>query len=237
MSLSVSNLNLTVRDGSTDRHLLRAISFEVGAGEILGVTGPSGSGKSTLLGVLACLQDADSGQAILNTRGGSINLTGDISAKASAQIRREHIGIVFQQPNLLSSLSVLDQLILVTRLGRIWPPNKTQREMHVAKAKELLDAVGLLDMAARPAGALSGGQQARVNLARALMHNPGLLLIDEPTAALDQHNAAEVTALITEMARTYGAATLYVSHDTDQLKMLDRQITLVDGRVQNHLTI
>lgn len=237
MSLSVSQLNLTVRDGSTRRQLLHDVSFDVAAGEILGVTGPSGSGKSTLLGVLGCLQEADSGQALLRTSEGVLSLTDKVSGTAGAKIRREHIGIVFQQPNLLGSLSVRDQLILVTRLGQIWPPSRSQRALHLAKAEELLDAVGLLDMADRPVGALSGGQQARVNLARALMHNPALLLIDEPTAALDQHNAAEVTTLITEMSRTYGAATLYVSHDSEQLQMLDRQITLVDGRVQDTLAV
>lgn len=232
MSLTVSHLNLTVRDGSTDRHLLRDISFEVAPGEILGVTGPSGSGKSTLLGVLGCLQEADSGIAVLRTRDGDIHLSGEVSGGAAARIRRNNIGIVFQQPNLIPALSVRDQLILVTRLGRVWPPQRAQRHAAHAKADELLDAVGLLNLAQRPVGALSGGQQARVNLARALMRSPSLLLIDEPTAALDQHSAAEVTTLIADMARIYRAATLYVSHDVEQMSALDRRITLVDGRIR-----
>lgn len=232
MSLTVSHLNLTVRDGSTDRHLLQDISFEVAPGEILGVTGPSGSGKSTLLGVLGCLQQADSGTAVLRTRDGDIHLTGEVSGTNAARIRRNNIGIVFQQPNLIPALSVRDQLILVTRLGRVWPPPRAQRHAARAKADELLDAVGLLNLAQRPVGALSGGQQARVNLARALMRSPSLLLIDEPTAALDQHSAAEVTTLIADMARTYRAATLYVSHDVEQMSALDRRITLVDGRIR-----
>lgn len=237
MSLHVSNLNLTVRDGSTDRHLLSDISFEVGPGEILGVTGPSGSGKSTLLGVLGCLQQADSGNAVLRADGREISLTGAVSGYTAAGIRRRNIGIVFQQPNLIPALSVIDQLILVTRLGRVWPPARAQRLASQDRAQELLRAVGLPEMADRPVGALSGGQQARVNLARALMHSPRLLLIDEPTASLDQHTAAEITALIMEMAHTYRAATLYVSHDADQMAMLKRRITLVDGQIREDLSV
>ncbi|GAB3590663.1 putative ABC transporter ATP-binding protein [Corynebacterium faecale] len=232
MSLTVSDLSLSVRDGSTDRHLLRDISFEVDPGEILGITGPSGSGKSTLLGVLGCLQQADSGTAVLHTHDRDIHLTGEVSGTDAARIRRHHIGIVFQQPNLIPALSVRDQLILVTRLGRVWPPSRAGRHAARAKADELLHAVGLLNLAQRPVGTLSGGQQARVNLARALMHGPSLLLIDEPTAALDQHSAAEVTTLIADMARTYRAATLLVSHDPEQMAAVDRRITLVDGRIR-----
>lgn len=224
MTLHVSNLNLTVADGSTSRTLLNNITFDVQPGEVVGITGPSGSGKSTLLAVLGCLQSADSGTATL----GDIDL---LNPQNRAALRRNHLGIVFQQPNLLPSLTVLDQLLLIPRLGRILPPSRSARTQHKDKALSLLNSIGLGDLAKRKVSGLSGGQQARVNLARALMNSPKLLLVDEPTAALDQHSASEVTELIVSMAHQYNAPTLFVSHDMDAVNTLDRSIELVDGHL------
>lgn len=224
MTLHVSNLNLTVADGSTSRTLLNNITFDVQPGEVVGITGPSGSGKSTLLAVLGCLQSADSGTATL----GDIDL---LNPQNRAALRRNHLGIVFQQPNLLSSLTVLDQLLLIPRLGRILPPSRSARTQHKDKALSLLNCIGVSDLAKRKVSELSGGQQARVNLARALMNSPKLLLVDEPTAALDQHSASEVTELIVSMAHQYNAPTLFVSHDMDAVNTLDRSIELVDGHL------
>lgn len=224
MTLHVSNLNLTVADGSTSRTLLNNITFDVQPGEVVGITGPSGSGKSTLLAVLGCLQSADSGTATL----GDIDL---LNPQNRAALRRNHLGIVFQQPNLLPSLTVLDQLLLIPRLGRILPPSRSARIQHKDKALSLLNSIGLGDLAKRKVSELSGGQQARVNLARALMNSPKLLLVDEPTAALDQHSASEVTELIVSMAHQYNAPTLFVSHDMDAVNTLDRSIELVDGHL------
>ena len=224
MTLHVSNLNLTVADGSTSRTLLNNITFDVQPGEVVGITGPSGSGKSTLLAVLGCLQSADSGTATL----GDIDL---LNPQNRAALRRNHLGIVFQQPNLLPSLTVLDQLLLSPRLGRILPPSRSARTQHKDKALSLLNSIGLGDLAKRKVSELSGGQQARVNLARALMNSPKLLLVDEPTAALDQHSASEVTELIVSMAHQYNAPTLFVSHDMDAVNTLDRSIELVDGHL------
>lgn len=230
MTLHVSNLNLTVADGSTSRTLLNNITFDVQPGEVVGITGPSGSGKSTLLAVLGCLQSADSGTATL----GDIDL---LNPQNRAALRRNHLGIVFQQPNLLPSLTVLDQLLLIPRLGRILPPSRSARIQHKDKALSLLNSIGLGDLTKRKVSELSGGQQARVNLARALMNSPKLLLVDEPTAALDQHSASEVTELIVSMAHQYNAPTLFVSHDMDAVNTLDRSIELVDGHLLSPQTL
>ena len=237
MSLHVDSLNLSVRDGVTTRHLLNDVSLHVESGEVLGVSGPSGSGKSTLLGVLGCLQPADSGRALLNTPQSRVDLGARMSGTQAAALRRSHIGIVFQQPNLLPALSVIEQLLIIPRLGRVLPLPAAARHRARSRAEELLDAVRLADFARRRVGELSGGQQARVNLARALMNEPDLLLVDEPTAALDTRTAGEVTALIVEMTRSYRAATLYVSHDPEQMKALDHQIELIDGRVLNRARV
>ncbi|MFP7364586.1 ABC transporter ATP-binding protein [Corynebacterium callunae] len=233
MSLHAAHINLTVADGTKSRTLLNDVSLNINSGEVVGIVGPSGSGKSTLLGVLGCLQAADSGTAVLETATTSVDLLNLKNSKHAAQLRREHIGIVFQQPNLLPSLRVIDQLMLIPHLGRVLPLSPSQKSHYQRKAQDLLAAIGLPDIAQRKVGELSGGQQARVNLARALMNEPDLLLVDEPTAALDQTSAREITQLIVSMAHDFEAASLYVSHDMEQIKTLDRHIELVDGRVLN----
>lgn len=223
-SLSVEDLSLDVADGGTTRHLLQDISFEVHGGEVVGVTGPSGSGKSTLLVIAGSLQRPTSGEVTLHTPEGSICLS-----TPRARTRREHIGIVFQQPNLLPALTAEEQLVLMTRLNRVLPH---QRRRAKERANELLAAVGLEGMGGRRIGSLSGGQQARVNLARALMNKPKLLLADEPTAALDTQAATMVTELISTLAHEHKIPTLYVSHDQQQLAKLDRTLTIVDGSLK-----
>ncbi|MDU4704546.1 MAG: ATP-binding cassette domain-containing protein, partial [Corynebacterium sp.] len=159
----------------------------------------------------------------------------DLSARGAdaAKIRREHIGIVFQQPNLLPALTVKQQLIAMRRLGRVfgWPAGG-RREAE-KRADELLEAVGLAGLGERRVSQLSGGQQARVNVARALMNEPEVLLVDEPTAALDQKSAGAVTRLIMDVTRKMGVATLYITHDLGQLHGADRIVEMVDGKLQS----
>lgn len=228
--LHLEGITLDVADGGSTRRVLDDVSLQVGLGEVVGLTGPSGSGKSTLLAVAGCLQAPTSGTAVLNTGTETIAL-GTAAGRAAARTRREHLGIVFQQPNLLPSLSVMDQLLVMPRLASPLPLGRRGRREAAERACELLAQVGLADHRHRKAAELSGGQQARVNLARALMNSPQLLLVDEPTAALDTATAGEITQLIVDMARRDNAATLYVSHDREQLSALERVVTLVDGRV------
>ncbi|WCZ36749.1 Macrolide export ATP-binding/permease protein MacB [Corynebacterium heidelbergense] len=232
--LRMRGITLDVQDGSQRRRILDSVDLDVAAGEVLGITGPSGSGKSTLLAVAGCLQAPTAGRAQLLLGGDSPESTVELgrdTGRAAARIRRNHIGFVFQQPNLWPALRVMDQLRAVSRLDRILPMPRSARRAVDARAAELLEAVGLADMGARRVGELSGGQQARVNVARALMNRPQLLLVDEPTAALDTASGTQVTQLIERMALDNGAATLYVSHDAEQLAALNRVLTLVDGKV------
>ncbi|WP_448851355.1 ABC transporter ATP-binding protein [Corynebacterium sp. 335C] len=229
--LTLAGVTLDVRDGAADRRLLDHVDLSVAPGELVGVVGPSGSGKSTLLAVAGALQTPDSGSAVLGLAGGGTVDLAQLRGGAAARVRRDHVGIIFQQPNLQPALTVREQLIAMTRLGRILPPSRADRRAADARAMELLDAVGLADLAGRRAAALSGGQQARVNVARALMNHPELVLADEPTAALDRESAAAVTALISSVARDAGAAALYVTHDRSQLDGADRVVEMVDGRL------
>ncbi|MFV8394343.1 ABC transporter ATP-binding protein [Corynebacterium hindlerae] len=229
--LQFSHVSLDIQDGSTTRRLLDDVSFSAAPGEVLGITGPSGSGKSTLLAIAGLLQPPTTGGVWLDDT--SLTVTG----REAAKIRREKIGIVFQRPNLVSSLSVREQLLLMPHLGRVLPLSRSVKRAAAERAEELLDAVGLAGMGDRRISELSGGQQARVNLARALMNSPELLLIDEPTAALDSHSADRVTDLILKLVHENQMPALYVSHDQEQIAKLDRTITVVDGRVQVPATV
>lgn len=236
-TLSVTKVSLDVTDGSSTRHLLTDISFSATGGEVVGITGPSGSGKSTLLAIAGTLQQPTAGSIALNGADGQSTTLASaerpLSAQQAAAIRREHIGLVFQQPNLLPSLTAEEQLLVMTRLNRVLPWGRAQWRSDKDRATSLLAAVGLEGMGDRSVGSLSGGQQARVNLARALMNEPKVLLVDEPTAALDTQAATMVTDLIKELAHEAQIPTLYVSHDTQQLATLDRTLTIVDGKLKD----
>lgn len=223
--LEFSHVNLDIKDGATTRRLLNDISFTAYPGEVLAITGPSGSGKSTLLAIAGCLQSATSGGVWL----GDTELT---TGRGAARLRRDKIGIVFQKPNLIPSLTVLEQLLLMPRLGRLWAPRKE----GVEKARALLTDVGLADLENRKVSELSGGQQARVNLARALMNDPELLLIDEPTAALDTASADQVTELIIDLVARRGITALYVTHDQRQIPKFGRRMEVIDGRIREKVS-
>ena len=233
VALALENINLKVRDGEHERTILDDVSLQVHAGEVVGLVGPSGSGKSTLLTIAGALKSADSGTATLYSRakGEAIDLA--VRGAEAAEIRRNHIGIVFQQPNLLPVLTVKQQLLAMRRLGRVFGWPKGGRAAAEERAAELLDAVGLQGMEDRKVAQLSGGQQARVNIARALMNNPEVLLVDEPTAALDQKNAGAVTRLIMDVTHKMQVATIYITHDMDQLHGADRIVEMVDGSLRN----
>ncbi|MDO5030713.1 MAG: ABC transporter ATP-binding protein [Corynebacterium sp.] len=232
VALELTDISLKVQDGENKRTILDDISLSIRAGEVVGLVGPSGSGKSTLLTIAGCLKTADSGTVTLYSGADRKPIDLGVRGAEAAAIRRNHIGIVFQQPNLLPSLTVKQQLLAMRRLGRVfgWPAGG--RRAAEQRAEELLDAVGLAGFGDRRVSQLSGGQQARVNVARALMNNPEVLLVDEPTAALDQKTAGSVTRLIMNVTRKMGVATLYITHDLNQLHGADRVVEMVDGKLQ-----
>ncbi|MET9513547.1 ABC transporter ATP-binding protein [Streptomyces sp. NPDC002994] len=219
-SLSLTDVTLTYPDGDSRLTALDDITLDVGAGSLTAVVGPSGSGKSSLLAVAATLVSPDRGRVVVDGTD-----TGPLSRAEKAELRRTRIGIVFQQPNLLPSLTSAEQLQVMAHVaGR--PPRQVRD-----RARELLDAVGLADKADRRPHQLSGGQRQRVNIARALMNEPAVLLVDEPTSALDHERGAAVLDLLVTLTRERGTATVLVTHDRAHLERMDSTVTMADGRI------
>lgn len=193
-------------------------------GTLTAVIGPSGSGKSSLLAVAATLVTPDSGRVVVAGRD-----TAGLSAAEKAALRREEIGIVFQQPNLPASLTAAEQLQVMAHLS-----GRPARRLR-GRALELLDAVGLADKADKRPHQLSGGQRQRVNIARALMNEPAVLLVDEPTSALDHERGAAVLDLLIALTRERSTATVLVTHDHAHLERMDRTARMADGRLAQTL--
>ncbi len=225
MSLVLENVNLSVVDGREKRPILRDASLSIDAGEVVALTGASGSGKSTLIAIAALLQQPDSGRVIVAGHDAA-----SASERARTALRRAHIGVVYQSANLLPSLTALEQLELVAHIG-----GHLDRQAK-ARARALLVTVGLehrLD--ARPAE-LSGGERQRVGIARALMHEPDVLLADEPTASLDAERGQAIMDLLTQQAAEHHTATLVVTHAVDQIQA-DRRLAIEHGAIHEHTPV
>ncbi|MCF0095641.1 ABC transporter ATP-binding protein [Micromonospora sp. MH99] len=220
MSLHLHNITLTYPDGDARLTALDQVTLNVPKGSLTAVVGPSGSGKSSLLAVAATLTTPDAGTVTIDG-----TTTTGMNLSDLATLRRNKIGIVFQQPNLLASLTAAEQLQVMAQLDGRAPAKARSRAM------ELLDAVGLAAQAQRRPHQLSGGQRQRVNIARALMNNPTVLLVDEPTSALDHERGATIIDLITRLTHQQATATVLVTHDRTHLTTVDQITEVQDGRL------
>lgn len=218
-ALILKNVTLEYPDGQNNTiRALDNVSLSAVRGTVTGLAGPSGSGKSSLLAVAATLIPPTSGTVEVN--GSDV---GGLDDTGRARLRREEIGIVFQQPNLLPSLTAVEQLVAVAHLrGESTGP-------AAERAAELLGVVGLGGQANQRPHQLSGGQRQRVNIARALMGNPSLLLVDEPTAALDHERSASIMKLLREVTEEFNVATILVTHDVEFLPLADVVVRMRDG--------
>jgi len=219
--LALREVTLTYPDGEGRLTALDRVTLEVAPGEFAAVAGPSGSGKSSLLAVAATLLRPDSGEVLIDGQD-----AGALSDGARTALRRERLGIVFQQSNLLASLTAVEQLLVLESVRGGRP--RAARE----RAEELLASVGL-DAAKqrRRPHQLSGGERQRVNIARALFGQPSVLLVDEPTSALDHERGAQIVELLADITRTHRTATVMVTHDRDLLGRVDRVLEMHDGRL------
>lgn len=219
-ALTLTDVTLLHGDGDETVRALDEVDLEVRPGELVAIVGPSGSGKSSLLAVAGALTKPTSGSARL----GETDLTA-ASARELTRIRRERLGFVFQSGNLVPALTSLDQVRLPLAFGRA----DTGRD-----PLELLTAVGMEHKARRRPHELSGGERQRVGIARALVTRPDVLLVDEPTAALDRQRSHDIVGLLAHEAHERGVATVMVTHDHDVLHHCDRVLEMVDGRLGPH---
>lgn len=219
-ALKLSNVTLEYPDGEGVLRALDDVSLEVRRGEFVSLVGPSGSGKSSLLAVAATLVRPTAGSVVVAGRD-----AGALPDAGRTALRRDSIGIIFQQPNLLPSLTAAEQLVIAGHLRA--EPLRAAR----LRAAGLLGRVGLGSVLDKRPHQLSGGQRQRVNIARALMADPAVLLVDEPTAALDHERSADIVRLLRQVTDEFGVATLMVTHDTGMLSYTDAVATMRDGRL------
>jgi putative ABC transport system ATP-binding protein len=216
--LHLSGVTLTFGDGDHQVAALDGVDLAVSPGELVAIVGPSGAGKSSLLAVAGGLTQPTTGSVVVE----GIELT-ELSSRALATFRRDHVGFVFQSGNLVPALTAIDQLRLVEKI--------TGRRAATSPAA-LLEAVGMAAHADRRPGRLSGGERQRVGIARALVASPSVLLVDEPTAALDRRRSHEIVQLLARQTHEFSVATVMVTHDHDVLEHCDRVLEMVDGKLR-----
>jgi lipoprotein-releasing system ATP-binding protein len=204
-----------------EAEILHGIDLTIEPGEFAALVGPSGSGKSTLLNIVGLLERPTSGQVLIAGRD-----TGTLDEAALTELRGRTLGFVFQFHHLLPAFTALENVMMPTIIDR-----GVADEAGKARARELLELVGLAEHAYKKPTHLSGGQQQRVAIARALTMNPPLVLADEPTGNLDTHTADEIFALLRDVNREHRTAFVIVTHDPRLAQRCDRQVELVDGRI------
>jgi len=218
--LRFHDLTKSYYEGDVRRIVLQNAHAEFQSGEITAILGKSGSGKSTLLNLISGIDAPDSGQIWVNEQ----DLTA-LSERDRTLFRRARIGFVFQFFNLIPTLTVGENVSLPLELNRISRPQAHK------KARQLLDAVGLLDRWDTFPEKLSGGEQQRVALSRALVHDPLLILADEPTGNLDEETGAQMIALLVRLTRKQNGTLLMVTHNPEAALHADRVLRLSHGQL------
>ena len=219
--LSVTGLNKRYRVGSQTIHVLRDLDLAVASGEMVAVVGASGVGKSTLLHLLGGLDRADTG----TIRIGDADL-GRLTDPELVAFRNRHIGFVFQFHHLLPEFDAEENAAMPLRIARVGPAEAAPR------ARRLLERVGLGDRLRHRPGMLSGGEQQRVAVARALVMEPTLLLADEPTGDLDEDTGEALHGLLREMHAEFGLTSLIATHNLRLAASCDRTLRLEGGRLR-----
>jgi putative ABC transport system ATP-binding protein len=219
--LELRDATKVYRQGRREVHAVRGVTLAVAPGEIVALLGPSGSGKSTLLHLLGGLDAPTTGRALFEGRD-----LASLSDDELTLLRRDRIGHVFQSFNLLPTLTAAENVALPLLLGGV------PRADAAARAREGLDAVGLADRADHFPDEMSGGEQQRAAIARALAVRPRVLLADEPTGNLDSAAGAEVLAILRGMTKDGDRSVVMVTHDERAAAIGDRRIRLRDGRIE-----
>src|SRR5512142_875905 len=226
VALEVKNLVKTFALDGTTINAVDGVSFQVRSGEFVALVGPSGSGKTTMLSILAALLSPTSGQVLVD----GVDLS-EMSEKQRVRLRREKIGFTFQSNNLIPFLTAQENVEFMLRLN-----GKADKAGRIRSA-ELLSRLGLSDRLHNLPAQLSGGQQQRVAIARALIHNPTVVLADEPTASLDTERAFQVVETFAHLIHENNRAGIIVTHDLRMCQFVDRVLQMQDGKlVRNYET-
>ncbi|HEP1487423.1 TPA: ABC transporter ATP-binding protein [Streptococcus pyogenes] len=216
--LKFKQVTKTFQDGHHEINALKATDFSIEAGEFVAIIGPSGSGKSTFLTIAGGLQTPSSGQLIID----GTDYT-HLSEKERSRLRFKSVGFILQASNLIPFLTVQQQLELVDHLTG---------SKEKAKANQLFDDLGIAGLKHQLPQELSGGERQRAAIARALYHDPALILADEPTASLDTEKAYEVVKLLAKESKEKNKAIIMVTHDDRMLKYCDKVYRMQDGELR-----
>ena len=214
----LSGKNIHKRYGTLE--VLKGVNIDIKKGEVVAIAGPSGSGKSTLLHILGTLDKADIGEVSVN--GAAIN---DMTGKKLASFRNKHIGFVFQFHHLLPEFNALENVSIPG-----WLAGRKKKEVE-ADAKKLLQLLGLFERLENKPNQLSGGEQQRVAVARALINNPDIVFADEPTGNLDSANAKELHQLFFDLRNQFNQTFLIVTHNEELARLSDRVLYMKDGKI------
>lgn len=220
--MKIENLSKTYMQGKIPVHALRCACITVRKGELLAIMGPSGSGKSTLLALIGTLEKASDGKIILD----GTYLT-SVPENLLPKVRREKIGFIFQHYNLIPTLSAFENVELSMRFSRV--PKKEREE----RAKSLLEELGLGDRLSHKPSELSGGEQQRVSIARALANRPAIILADEPTGEVDSKTRDSIVRIFKELSQK-GQTILVVTHDPEVAKECSRVLKITDGVIKDY---
>jgi putative ABC transport system ATP-binding protein len=219
MAIVLDDVHLSLGRGAARVHILKGISLAIPRGEAVGLVGPSGSGKSTLLMTLAGLERPDSGHVAIAGQD-----LGELDEDGLARFRGRHIGIVFQSFHLVPTMTALENVALPLELAG-------EADSHERAAAELA-AVGLADRMTHYPAQLSGGEQQRVAIGRAVVANPAILVADEPTGNLDEATGKSIVDLLFALKRDRGSTLILVTHDVTLAKRCDRIVRLRSGHIE-----
>jgi putative ABC transport system ATP-binding protein len=221
VAVRTRGIDMFFGDGETKVTALKQADFEANRGELIMLVGPSGCGKTTLLSVIA---------GTLTPQTGTVEVFGQrldgLSQEELTTFRRKHLGFVFQSFNLIPTLTVLENVMVPLLI------QGTGQAVAVAKARAMLEKVGLKGREEGRPNALSGGQQQRVAIARALVHEPSLLICDEPTSALDKDTGAQIMQMVRDLSRSPDRCVVVVTHDHRIFRFADRIAEMEDGRIR-----
>jgi putative ABC transport system ATP-binding protein len=218
--IQLENLTKVYKVGETEVQALRGVSYHVEAGEFLAIMGPSGSGKSTLMNIIGCLDKPTSGKYFLE--GEEVST---FDKNKLARVRNRKIGFVFQTFNLLPRTTALENVELPLLYSDVHPKDRTELALRS------LDRVGLKDRAYHKTNQLSGGEQQRIAIARALLNSPSLILADEPTGNLDTKTSEEIMRIFTELNEENKITLVMVTHEPDIARYAKKRIYIRDGKI------